>query len=374
MRHYPGFIFLLIFLVLLAGCGQASEPEPTPPPDFFATEESYTNAGDVNAAAQVWQSALEEEPNNPEAHYRLALILLLDDLESARDHLDSAESAPEYADQISRLRAALRQSSAVDDDAYTLTIIGQALSSIEEWHLAQIALERAVEINPEYAEAWAYLGEALQQNGEDGALEALQISRTLKPDGFAVNLFLSLYYRRTGKALTAVQYLETAIESDPNNKDLQAELAQTLVEAGGVPRAFQILEELAAESPEEAESWLRVARLSIHNNLQITQTGLPAARQALLLAPDIPEAALLLGRGYLLQGDKVLAERFLDQALATEPDYSEAHYYLGILYLNAGKGRQAENHLLSAMELATESGNQLLADQALTVLEEYFNK
>ncbi|MFN2145436.1 MAG: tetratricopeptide repeat protein [Anaerolineales bacterium] len=375
MRRHPGYFFILICLNLLSACGQNTEAEPTPlPPDLQATAEVYFASDDLHSAVQVWEQALEEDPGDLEAHYRLALILLLDDPDSATSHLDRIGSAPEYADQVSRLRAALRQAAVINDQAYYLTIIGQALSSIGEWQLAQTALERAVEVNPDYAEAWAYLGEARLQNKEENALEALQTAHALKPDSFAANLFLSMYYRRTGQALAAVEYLETAIQSDPENKDLQADLAQTLVEAGGASKGFQILEELAAESPQEAESWLRLARLSIYNNLQVRQTGLPAAREALLLAPDQPEAALLLGRAYLLLGDTLMAERFLSQALAADPDSGEAHYYLGILYLNEGDGSLAKDHLHSAASLAAASGNQVLADQVADLIEEYFGE
>ncbi len=196
--HLLVLLTLLLGSSLLAGCDQnADAVTPPPPADFQATAEAYLRADDLDAAAQVWRETLKENPDDPAAHYQLALILLLDDTESAAIRLERIESLPEYADQVSRLRAALRQASVIDDHAYTLTIIGQALASVGEWRLAQIAFERAVEQNPDYAEAWAYLGEARQQNEEEDALEALLTAYALKPDAFAVNLFLSMYYRRT---------------------------------------------------------------------------------------------------------------------------------------------------------------------------------
>jgi cytochrome c-type biogenesis protein CcmH/NrfG len=370
-------LFLVAALLLISGCGKSGTAETNSTqssslPTAAPTDSDFT---DLESAHEGWQQALDRDPENPEALYQLGLILLLSDTEDALTHLDqAARLKPEYANGVSRLRTALRQAAAVDDPAYQLTLTGQALASIQEWRLAEIALERALEENPEYAEAWAYLGEARQHTGSEGALSALETAYSLKPDSFAANLFMSMYFRRNDQSLEAVKHLEAAIRQDPQNKDLQADLAQTLVEAGGVSRGFAILEELVEASPEDAESWLRLARLSMDNNLQVIETGLPAARQALLLSPEDPEAALLLGRGYLFLGEKVLAERFLFQALSLEEDEPQPHYYLAILYLNTGQTDKAQTHFVEADRLAKQARNLVLSGQITELLEQYFGE
>ncbi|MBN2044110.1 MAG: tetratricopeptide repeat protein [Anaerolineales bacterium] len=364
-------ILLMVGLVLTA-CGQADSLETTAPP---ASPHPTAENERLDTDPEKWQQTLDSNPEDPEAHYHLGLILLLSDPDQALSHLEEAQDLqPEYAGAVSRLKAAYRQAAVIDNPAYRLTLTGQAFAAIGEWPLAESALEQAVTEDPEYAEAWAYLGEARQHTSSGEALFALQKAHQLKPNSLAANLFLSMYYRRSDQPLTAVRYLEAAIQLDPDNKDLQADLAQTLVEAGGASKGFNLLQDLVEEAPEDAENWIRLARLSIDNNLQVAESGLPAARQALLLAPNHPEATLLLGRSYLFLGEKVLAERFLTKAMLLDEQNPEPHYYLGILYLNTGQMEQARAYLLEADGLAQQFGDPLLSEQINKILRQYFGE
>jgi hypothetical protein len=55
-----------------------------------------------------------------------------------------------------------------------LFAIGRGLGLVEEWGLAEKAFEKAVSADGKYAEAWAWLGEASQQNGQDGGADLSQ--------------------------------------------------------------------------------------------------------------------------------------------------------------------------------------------------------
>ena len=365
---------LILLPFLLTACRSQVNSDPTDSTGLVQkTAEAEMLAGDLEAAAQIWEQSLENDPENSTSLYQLALIEMILDPEAALPHLEAAEAAdPDLRTQTGRLKAAVRQATAIKDRAYQLTIAGQALSSLEEWPLAEIALERAVAENPDYAEAWAYLGEARQQAGSPGGLDALQTAYAINPESFAANLLLSIYYRRTDKAPIAIPYLETALSQQPNNLDLNAELAQTLIDAGRVPQAFEHLETLTEQYPENATIWLKLAQLSVDNNLQVAEDGLPAARQAVVLDPENPQAVLTLGRAYLLLDQPVLARRFLTQAADLDPQLAEPHYFLGILFLNTREYPSAESELHAALSRAESSGQELFVEQIKTLLSQYF--
>ena len=107
----------------------------------------------------------------------------------------AAESARILAQAIQGARLA-------DDPAYLYTASGQALAAIGEWRLARQALLHAVQLAPDYAEAWAYLGEAQYQNGEDG-YPALKRALELNPDSMSVQLFNALFWQRHNDFLQA---------------------------------------------------------------------------------------------------------------------------------------------------------------------------
>ena len=370
----PLSALLLLFLLLLSACvsgSPAGELETAIP--LETTAEAFYQTGDLSSAAELWEQVLEDKPESAQAHYHLALIELIRAPEAAEPHLDAAERLdPALEPQIGRLKAAIRQASAFQNRAYQLTIAGQAFASLDEWSLAETALKMAVTEDPEYAEAWAYLGEARQQNESPGGYEALLTAYSLNPQSFSASLFLSIYYRRNEQPAVAITYLENALAQDPQNLDLHADLAQTMIDAGRVRRAFGHLQDLADQNPQRVEIWLKLAQLSTDNNLQVREDGLPAAREAVVLDPDNPQAVLLLGRVYLLLGEPVMAERFLLEAIELDPALPEPHYYLGILYLNTDQDHKAFEQLQEALSLAQSAGRRSFAQQVESMIGQYF--
>ena len=364
----------VLFLLLLSACangGQAGELETAIP--LEATAEAFYQTGDLSSAAELWEQVLEDKPESAQAYYQLALIELIRAPEAAEPHLDAAERLdPALESQIGRLKAAIRQATAFQNRAYQLTFAGQAFASLDEWSLAETALKMAVTEDPEYAEAWAYLGEARQQNESPGGYEALLTAYSLNPQSFSASLFLSIYYRRNDQPAVAITYLENALAQDPQNLDLHADLAQTMIDAGRVRRAFEHLQDLAEENPQRVEIWLKLAQLSADNNLQVLEDGLPAAREAVVLDPDNPQAVLLLGRVYLLLGEPVMAERFLLEAAELDPALPEPHYYLGILYLNTDQDPKAFEQLQEALSLAQSASRRSFAQQVESMIGQYF--
>jgi tetratricopeptide (TPR) repeat protein len=365
---------LILAVLVLAGCSSTDSPPLTStPPSLQETAQVLVESGKLEQAAELWQDILEEDPANAEAHYRLGLLWSIINPEQAAEQLEQAASLDStLADQGRRIRDTLRQVSFIEDPAYQLTVVGQALSSLEEWPLAQTALERAVKIDPAYAEAWAYLGEVRQQNGRDDGLEALQTAIKLNPESYAANLLMSIYWKRNHQPNRALPFLQTAKILDPSNPTLMEDLADTLVQAGMVEPGFDTIEALVTQEPDQPENWLMLARLSIENGLQVEQVGLPAARQAVLLDPENAAATTLLGRAYLLTEDPILAERFFLKAIQQDPQMAAPHLYLAIIYLNQENPQPAKPHLQDALSLAEAAGNQAIAEQAKDFLQRYF--
>ncbi|MGD2026909.1 MAG: tetratricopeptide repeat protein [Anaerolineales bacterium] len=357
---------------VLAACRppeQASEPDATPQISTPAAPQP----GDIEEEAAFWLAELESAPDDPLTHYQLGLRYLILDREKAAEHLQAAAAHdPELDSRVRRLESTLRQSNVIEDPAYQYTIIGQALASAEEWQLAETALEMAVAQDPAYAEAWAYLGEVRQQTGKENAFQALETALQLDRQSYAANLFTSFYWRRNDKPARAIPHLQTALQQNPSNLSLQEDLAATLVQAGQVETAFENINALLEESPDNPEIWRILARLSIENDLQVAQTGLPAARQAILLEPEEVQATLLLGRAYALTGDPVLAERFLLKAARQAPQLAEPHLYLGLMFLNLELYPSAQSELDTALALAEDSGDQNMVLLASQVLDQFF--
>jgi cytochrome c-type biogenesis protein CcmH/NrfG len=111
--------------------------------------------------------------------------------------------------------------------------------------------------------------------------------------------------------------------------------------------------------PGNMEFWRYLGRFCVDNVLEVRETGLPAARQALALAPANPNMLDLMGLVMLQLEDETGAERFLQRAISVDPAHAGAHLHLGQLYLNQSKHPLAIIHLIQARESADTSSPEV---------------
>ena len=338
--------------------------------EYAFTAQSFESQGELELAADTWHKVLENEPKNPEAAYRLGLLLTLLNMEKSEPYLRQAANLdPGYQAATARILNTIRLASFAEDPAYQVIQIGQSLAAEDEWQLAFFAFQRATQLNPEYTEAWAYLGLAQQELGQDG-YQALSRAIELNPESLAANALMGAYWRSQGEPEKALPFFQTASDLDPENLNLLADLGLALADVGDMTGALDQFDKLVNLAPEDVQSWMVVAQFSLDYNVQLEEIGLPAARQAVLLDGQNPQALVLLARVYSQQGDTVLAPRFFERALQADPEYPPAHFYFGVYYLAHEDLSLAQEHLEIAVELSPDT---TIGKQAQQVLDEYFN-
>ena len=121
--------------------------------------ETYQSGGEFSRAAEALQRYVASHPEDAAAHYRLGLLLTLTDLDHAADELLSAARLdPQFGPAVETLHAALSQSTAEGSTPKGFITVGRGLGLVNEWELAQVAFQSAVEADSAHAEAWAWLG------------------------------------------------------------------------------------------------------------------------------------------------------------------------------------------------------------------------
>jgi tetratricopeptide (TPR) repeat protein len=311
------------------------------------------------------QAQLAFEPDAVEAHYRLGLLLAALEPQEALAHLDAASGAGSaYRAEAQLLARSIRTAQLAGDPAFSLVSIGRTLAVMGEWALAADTLERAVVFAPDYAEAWAYLGEARQQLG-GGGLEALQTALALDPQSLAANLFLGLYWQRQGNYAQADTFLQTAHRLDPENRNALLQLGWNSALAGDVLEARGYFEAARDLAPDDPESWKALARYSAEFEVYLDEVGLIAAHRALVMAPEDPEAHLLMGRILFLRGDSEAAIEKIQAALALDDGYVEAWLHLGLVYLVADDQAAAIAALEQVIALAPGSNQAVFAEELI---------
>ena len=312
-------------------------------------------------AAQYLQLYVDDHLDDASAHYRLGLLLTLSDPNEAATHLISASQLDPQSDPAAQtLRTALNLSAVGESPSQEKVVIGRGLGLVDEWEFAQVAFEEAIELDEKNAEAWAWLGEANQQMGEDEALIHLDRALKLDSNSSVVRGLRGLYFQRVGNYREALIEYQIAAKLEPENTAWYISIGEEFSKLGDLIRALEAYQYTTVLEPDNAEHWRLLAGFCAQNNANVRDVGIPAAQTAVILAPEDPLALDVLGWLLVLDGRYPEAEKILMDALALDPQLAPAHYHLGLLYLQTDDNALMFDHLAQARDLGSAEAEALL--------------
>ena len=283
-------------------------PTPTISPEMYVAEaEQYASEGKYSLALQAYDRAIKSSPQDPTNYIAASkLNLYAGDYEAAIDNASNAV----LLDQNNSMASAIQ---------------GFASGMQGNYLEGESALNRAIELDPSNAAAYAYLSIMLSNKiliGDEvlGDLDkAIEASRTA--ESIAANSLESLWARGTVLEITgnyneAITELEQAVAINTNIADLHITLG----------RNYRFLEEydLAVE--------------------EFTRAN------ALNPSDSFPDT--LISRTYASIGEFGRAIQYAEQAVADEPDDPYLYGNLGVMY----KQNFQFNEAILMLKLAVEGG------------------
>jgi tetratricopeptide (TPR) repeat protein len=202
--------------------------------------------------------------------------------------------------------AAFERVAQSDPSAITFYNLGTLYMKLGQPAAAKTALERAVTLNPEYADANNTLGALLAQNGD------------------------------VAGALTRFR---AALETEPDHADALNNLGYTLFQAGQAQEAYQMYQRALRARPDFPEALNNMGIFfGQQRNLEQAETYF---RQAVEKRPDYGEAANNLALVVNARGDGAAAIALLETLLKANPAFEPAYVTLCRLYAASGQQRQA---------------------------------
>jgi Flp pilus assembly protein TadD len=302
----------------------------------------YFQAEYWDQAEQAIEHRLLRQADDVEAKYALALIRAARNPGSALELLVDLHSAPKPISEHARsLEAVIRAAIAKRVPEYIFAATGEELLRLEQPALAKEALRRAIERNPNYGEAYALLGLAQESTGEDPE-ESYRKGVALAPNSAFACLVYGAWLRRQGELVLARWWLVQAWIARPGDWIIAAELSQVDFLQGNLGDAEGWVLQAVEANPNEPEAWIVLAAFYIENDFRVEESGIPAARQAVILAPKNDRALDMLGLGWFKAGDFSEAERMFLRALEQNPDSASAHLHLGMCYFEQGRAAEAK--------------------------------
>ncbi|MDH3692257.1 MAG: tetratricopeptide repeat protein, partial [Gammaproteobacteria bacterium] len=220
------------------------------------------------------------------------------------------------------------------------------------------SLEKAIEADPNFADAYALLAEAYYNFGDrdavlDTALRAIELDPL---SGFAhavLGLYYGNYYDRWSEAKEAY---ERAIELSPNNATVLVRSARQLAEVSGeYADAIELGKRAAAIDPTSDFVHWRVGFIYLRaGHLEQASKHL---EEAIEINPMLDSSHLDLAFAEYLKGDKAAAKQRLDRAVAVQnPSTTFRVDYIPYLYGLIGDLDTAANQLKRVEELLSARG------------------
>ncbi|MDQ2712810.1 MAG: tetratricopeptide repeat protein [Acidobacteriota bacterium] len=285
---------------------KATEQHPNSAEAQNALGEALDEAGQLQPARDAFARAVKLKSTFGQAYSNLGLVCLqMNDLSAAAANLDRA---------ISLLGKS-------PDAGFALYLRAKIYTRQSENEKALEALNRAVVLRPDLAEAWSDLGTARKTLLDDsGALSAYQHAVDLKPDDPVAQGRLGSEYLRQDKPQQAAGHLQRAYEGNPKDQSTLNSLQTALRRAGKLEEADRVKAELAQLLAErDRASQNAVAAIKLNNEgatLEKSGDLAGAAKkygQALELYPDhvgirVNYAVALLRTGEWPEGLKQLRE------------------------------------------------------------------
>jgi TolB-like protein/Tfp pilus assembly protein PilF len=262
---------------------------------------------------------------------------------------------------------ALGQPSTSDVRAYDQYLRGRKYYYQYRRRGVELALEmfqRAIEIDASYARAWAGIAECYCffylyvarvpeniQRAEAASRKALELDPELAEAQASWGVAMSV----AGRNDEAVEAFEKAIRLDPGLFEARYFYARHAFANGDSPKAARLYEEAEALRPEDYQSPTLVAQ--IYGDLGQTEKamaahrrGLRKAEETLRLHPDDTRARYMGANALLILGDREKSLEWARAAIAQEPDEPMVLYNVGCIFSLAGETEKAINVLERAVE------------------------
>jgi TolB-like protein/DNA-binding winged helix-turn-helix (wHTH) protein/lipoprotein NlpI len=256
-------------------------------------------------------------------------------------------------------------------------------STDKDADMAAKYFERATQLDPSYALAWAYLSRARNWQADEGLIpmeEGRRLSREAIERALALNPNLAAAHAQMGRIKQQVDYdwaganasYQRAGELEPGNPEGVRLAALSAAELGRFNEAVKLARQAVDLDPLNADSWDNLGEVEFYTG-QLDQAAADG-KKALELDPDYWSSPLTLSRIYLLQGRP---QNALPEIEHVHNATYRAHLY-ALTYYALGRKKESDAalselitkyHASNAFEIATIYAFRNQTDEAFEWLD-----
>jgi tetratricopeptide (TPR) repeat protein len=257
--------------------------------------------GRLDQAASVYQAALAENPDNPDALHLLGLVAI---------------QRGDPAQGVSLIGRAVELR---PDDAASHSNLAEAYRACGQIDRAVASCQRAIELQPQYPEAHSNLALILLRRGEiEAAITHFREAIRQQPRFASAHNGLGNALRQKGDRAAALAHYKIAVALDPRSAEAHSNLGRVLMEEGDPKLALLHSEEAVRLRPHLAAALTNLANvLIVHGRLDEAKARL---LEAVRLEPGVAAIHTALAHLWERLGELDKAELSLREALRCDPE------------------------------------------------------
>ncbi len=230
-----------------------------------------------------------------------------------------------------------------------------------------VSVRKAIELRPEYAEAYLLLGDLLVKGDERTA--AFRKAIELDPKLMDAYHFLGSQLENQRKDEKAAEEIyRTAIEIDPKKMAGRFDLGRLLVRQGRLTEARRLWDERTSEGDRTFPNFITVL---------VRAENLKAAEADYAKSPEDPEVILRMGLAtmdgdhWVVDGRWERAIVYFKKALALKPDFAKAQYAICKAYVEWADTSKSKNKILDKELANLRKLDAKLADEIVEYRRTY---
>ena len=317
--------------------------------DLLVQAKAAADKNDYVTAAADYEKYLAQKPDDATAHFDLGYVY------TAQKEKDKA---------IAEYRKAIAL-----DPKMAQAYLNLGISLLDDDAKAAIApLQKATELNYDYAQGHYLLGTAEERAGQPNAVKEYTIAVKLDPNDYSEHIALARAELAGGNASAAEPEFREALKLKTNDAESELGLAQSLMDQKKPADAATALDDYLQGNPDDAKA--RVLRASLLTDLGRNDEALAELDRAGKGTTETLQTLKLRSVIYYREKDFEKAANALQKAAAIAPQDAGIRARLGHALLETKNYAGATQQLSEALRL-DPSSNDALRD---LVAAEYLKK
>jgi tetratricopeptide (TPR) repeat protein len=299
--------------------------------DIYKSANDDFDAGRWSDAAAKYERVLKEDPSHIPSRFNLAVCY-------------TKTSKTEEA--IAEYRTLLDQNNAVYEARINLALLLDQTGKRAE---AGEQFEKALALRPEEVQAEFNLG-MFYLRGDEVDKAFPHLARVADKGFASIELYVALSeiehaHKNEPKSR---EYLEKAIQLEPQNAKLLHQLAASYYEEKNYAKAAPVLEQLTKAEPNNPDYFYLLGKS--YQELKAYPQALASLQQVLRIQRDYPEAYATISAVFFAQEDWGRAAQALMQYVELRPQEALAHFILATCLDKLGNAREALVHYNKFLE------------------------